>query len=222
MQVLTIDEQQIMKEFVNLYIDDEFGADVESSDYETESIASVMEQVCGRCVWGASKFVVIPAEGDYVIKIPFTGEFNWNDSTEQLDFCPFMNDYCEIERNRYEELKSQDIGVFFAETRLLGSTKYGKKIYVQEKIKETFYDSAKRSFSKDSYDIVQDIHSKTNRLFLPFDDEWIAIAIDYYGEKVTKKLLDYAEENIYDLHHNNYGYRYDGSPVIHDFSDFNE
>ena len=51
--------------------------------------------------------------------------------------------------------------------------------------------------------------------------EWTAMALEYYGEEVVKKLFNFIEkEGIDDLHWGNVGIRKDGSPVLLDYSGF--
>ena len=55
--------------------------------------------------------------------------------------------------------------------------------------------------------------------YIPFEAEWIALAIDLYGERKVKRFLAFLEENnISDFHHGNYGYTKDGCPMLLDYS----
>ena len=57
-----------------------------------------------------------------------------------------------------------------------------------------------------------------------FCKEWLAIAIDYYGEEKVLALLKFLDENRWmsgDFHEGNYGYRVsDNSPVLIDYTGF--
>ena len=53
--------------------------------------------------------------------------------------------------------------------------------------------------------------------------EWLARAIEYYGEAAVNDLLAFIElEGINDFHTENIGFREDGSPVILDYSGYRE
>ena len=214
-------------EYLNLHIADHFGCNSDDPELSIPNVEEIAEQFQGDYAWGASKFVIIPAEGEYVIKIPFTGEFFWDEDEEtgeeKLGFDYFYKNrnYCQIEADRYAELENTKIAPFFAETRLLGYAKTGQGVYIQEKIKTTYRQSENiEPIDDDSREAINNIKKSSGHYSLPFDDGWVAIAIKWYGEEATTELIQYADENICDLHWDNYGFRFDGSPVIHDFSDF--
>lgn len=133
----------------------------------------------------------------------------------------FPEDYCFEEFQIYETVKDRGFSDFFANT-IFYTEKDGRKIYIQEKAC-TYKAGGKTSPSKKSLNKVQKlgIHSY-------FGNSWIALAIDFYGEALVQKFLDYIEideDDIdvgNDMHNDNYGYRLDGSPCIIDFSGWRE
>ena len=103
---------------------------------------------CYSYAHGASKFVLIPKNEDYVIKIPYTGSYECisEDDTDSTHYHPkeFQYwayygsddednpwDYCAGEVKRYATAKDLGFSMFFAETRLLGYIN-NYPIYIQD------------------------------------------------------------------------------------------
>ena len=100
---------------------------------------------------GASKFVLIPYDEDYVIKIPYTGAFtescsytlaNGNHIHEESQYYDFLNandtylhywDYCYTEVMRYRIALNHGFARFFAKTKYIGDVN-NFLIYVQQKL----------------------------------------------------------------------------------------
>lgn len=165
--------------------------------------------------WGVSKFVIFPAdEPDKVIKIPFEGNWEWNEEIEENDWLPFevIVDYCAEEEEVYSEAVDAGIECFFAETRFGGCTKDGTRFYVSERV----IPYSPTAASEDST-------LKARKIEAPLDSDWLANAIDFYGiDKVAKLVKFLDDRGLFDFHRGNLGMRKDGSPVLLDYSDFRE
>lgn len=216
------------KEYLDLHIDEQFGCD-RYRDTPTPEMGDVICHVVENnddYAYGASKFVIIPSDANFVVKIPFNGWFEEDrEENSGLKFYEFecCYDYCEKELNIYNSLAGSGFQHIFAETAFVGKTAEGRGIYIQEKIATTYSDGeSSRKASEGSKDAVARMHSKYGRDYLSFEDDWLELAVECYGEEATSKMLAYVEENIWDMHRGNYGYRSDGTPVIIDYSDFNE
>ena len=180
-----------------------------------------------RTEWGVSQFVIINDEWDKVVKIPFSGGYAYHyidlgDSEEEYEeFEEWSRDYCEYSVNIYNAAKKKGIAKIFAETKLLGKTVNGVKIYTQEKI-DSPYAKKDIEYNEDSLTIVKNKRIY-NRAYNRFCSNWLAKAIDCYGEVLVDKFINFCiEADINDTHNNNYGYRKDGSPVIFDYASFDE
>lgn len=197
---------------------------------------------------GVSKLVLdlFPRE-DFVIKIPFNGLYQGKWDKESEEYNPYHRwydfkyaptpetqmdcnwDYCNTEVEKFLEIKERGLDCFFAETKVLCSSKNFYPIYIQERvlpINECYSEtsSKRKTPSRKSQEKAKEI--KNERRCYINNIEWIATALEYYGEELTRKLLDYVyEDDIVgqDLHSGNYGYRTsDGSPCILDYSSWND
>lgn len=218
---------QIPKEILNLYIPYEFGQDTETAD-ETDSMIEVENQLSKewQCVWGATQFVLISDNYDYVFKIPFHGEWFYDYDSEESYFKEFNYDYGERALEKCEQAEDAGIGFLFAPTKVACYSKNGCPIYIQPKA-TSFADSWDKKEKTE-----EERNSVKNFLFKVYEKDYNRLAIDwqydvikYYGEQVLKNLLDfiYAHETcVSDLHNENFGYDIEGKPVIFDYSDYLE
>ena len=206
----------------DLEIPEKFGCD--DDNMETGAIDYVLDQLDDTVdtTWGASKFVIFFDGSDQIVKIPFSGEYCWNDDIEDEDFYDFnTSDYCAIEASLYADAVVRGVEKFFARTIYGGVTKKGTPYYISDKVQiygnmisklktpsEENIEKAKKYWFSLSY------HTDLNK-------EWIAYALEWYGEEEVEKLMNFiSDENIYDLHNNNVGFRENGAPVILDYSGF--
>jgi hypothetical protein len=218
--------------FLDLDIPEDFGPDEDGCDYgemiEEVTIQLPRDKYQYRC--GATQFVIIADDLDYVVKIPFCGcwEFPYDEEKEEriysygLEFFSFekYRNYCDHAIDIYEKAELSEVNDIFAETIFLGKSKNGYPIYIQEKIAATWEDDeTPRNPSRDSMRKASDIAA--HRLS-PFPIQWVAVAIENYGEDFVEKLIDFCKENVDDLHHGNIGYRTDGTPVIIDYAGYYE
>lgn len=184
---------------------------------------------------GASKFVIVLEEEDFVIKIPYDGEYYWNYEEEDIVYEPFHKanlftkvdydwNYCEVERILYKRAKLAGVGQFFSGVVKIGEVE-GRPVYAQE-IAITYGEGgtsgreaseyAKNSFPSVSSKIYTDCHFHA-------PEDWLCAAIDIYGMDAINKLSQFIHDNqIADLHYENIGFSKDGLPVIMDYSSYNE
>lgn len=202
---------------------------------------------------GASKYILINDKLPYVIKIPFNGfweevyeeEIYKEDDIEDVEedifpkyvftnfecagrdsYCDdamWENNYCETEARFYQVIEEgrEDIKIFFAETRYCTAID-GKRIYLQEKVIP--YSKADDKYSHKSSPLAKELSKK---VYHQIAEDWIEAAIIYYGEELTKKFIDFLDNDDdigeiikEDLHNENYGYREDGSPCLLDYSGY--
>lgn len=184
-----------------------------------------------KLLWGMSKMVINSPKLDFVIKIPFNGYYSQtyyeNEDNDELEWCDFYEaptadcwDYCYAEYEKYRELKKRNLDSFVAAT-LFYKEMNGFRIFLQEKI-NLAHDKNITSSIK-SRRIAKKWKEKE---YYSMNLDWIAKCIDCYGEKKTKKFLDYCIyediDILSDTHSGNYGYRNDAaaSPALLDFSGF--
>ena len=217
---------------------DKIGADM-NDDYcsITENLDWAFRKVLPKTAayHGVSKMAIVIPESHYVIKVPFNGKWDtyYDDDNDAYEECweDFMYanpenysfDYCRDELDKYERAVSAGLGIFFAETLFYGYTRGGYPLYLQEKVRPDSHlrraDTPKAK--ENSFTVVKSKREKDyNWKRLP--EEWLAMAIDKYGLKLVERFIDFINneepEISDDLHGGNYGYRYDGSPVLLDFS----
>ena len=212
-----------INDILKMNIPAEFGCDEDGET--TDSIEKVFDQLDSsvNTAYGATKFIIFLNDKE-VVKIPFNGCY-WYDSCEDWRFDEFyVENYCAKEAEIYRSAEDAGLAEFFASTKFCGRTVNGKPIYVSERVYE-FYDSGAirektDSFSENSMTKAKELKEA---MYTRLHVEWVARAIEYYGFEAVQKLFKFInEENISDLHTSNVGFREDGSPVILDYSGYEE
>ncbi len=187
---------------------------------------------------GASKLVLIPCEENYVIKLPFKGNYHYfYDENEQfktfsIPGLPALHefDHCA------EELKLYHIASKYHTSQILLKNIYigevnEEPVYIQQKAVtfNEYYDSGDEDyFDNESVHTQEEIESmeksyeKSNVYFVGDNsklDTWLTDVHKYYGEKQFIKFLQFIDSYINDLHSENIGYIGD-RPVIIDYASF--
>lgn len=222
-----------VKELEKLHIPSCFGLDSDAN--ETNEVWDVVDQLHHLNInyedWnhGMSKFVLLFDKE--VVKIPFNGSmveiYNENYDIIDYEFQEFIgaknSNYCSLELAIYNEAVDFGIEQFFTKTWLVGYTADRTPIYGAEKVKP-FYDSTSRQKSKPSQDSIQAAFFKQAEEDINWiDNDWLARAIDWYGMEAVNDFITFVETmDINDLHTENIGFREDGSPVVFDYSSYNE
>ncbi len=227
-----INSFKIPKKFGIDFSRDETSEEVEYADCCVHSSTS------GYIANGISKAVIIIPNSEYVVKIPFNGAFDrpsvYNEKTkdyeegEEREFFPFEQaddlesdeeawDYCANELLKYENAVAAGFGEFFPETRYYRE-KDGFPLYLQEKC-STF-----PSCSKKPSEQAREKSRTNNKLRCKANSEWIAAAVDWYGEERVEQFVQYINDTGIDtdLHDGNLGFGSKGNPVILDFSGYRE
>ena len=174
-----------------------------------------------RCVYGATKLVIIMEKEDFVFKIPFNSEWDsWEGDYAFFYGAPATStwDYCEAEEERYDFAEECGFSKYLAKTNIVYSTKNGVRIYIQPKCS---VHSKHKTTSKRS----SKVFSKWFKRCLPIDDtQWLNTFIDYYGVYKLKQFLTFLlnEEWDDDLGSRNIGYTIEGKPVLIDYSSYME
>ena len=213
-----------IKDLLNLVIPEHFGSDDYSED--TESIEQVYDQL-DETVYtekGATQFVILSDSWDKVAKIPFNGEFYWNDDEDTYYWDPFYHNYVERTNCYFNEAVEEGVDAIFAEVELFGTTKDGTPIYLQDKV--TVYNYAEDYDYHSSEDtkkrvlkLRQDIDE--GYYWRQFEADWLASAIETYGEEFMKRLFCLFKKNrMLDWHTGNYGWNKYGDPIILDWAGF--
>ena len=107
----------------------------------------------------------------------------------------------------------------------LGQSISGTPVYTQEKIIGVYCDctNSKHKYSEKSYSRAKERASskEDSPLWRYFCLDWLAAAIDWYGEDYMNKFFEFCDEYmIRDWHTANYGWREDGSPVVIDWGGY--
>ena len=228
-------------EVEGLFIDDGVISDyVEPQSYEIftnmSTLTEIEKEIAGANIFmGATKLVISPHKRPYVIKIPFTGVYHcdrghygtddtgcyrWikNENPTYKFISHTLYDVCNEEIMLYEERTALTKTVIANNELVLF---YGKlPIYIQEKTKETsgWLDDKEvfPLYSKAKVEIARRIRTRHTRYCVGF----VLRLLDFYGINNTKTILEEIDNNIYDLHDENYGYRRNGSPVFFDIGGY--
>ena len=225
----------IIDKILNKYINTtEFGWE-EDSDYcaEVDNIESFIYSrpaelaSLGR-MWaktGATKMVVGSDELDYVLKVPFMGTFyeNWiNDEESECIFSEFYHgDYCYDEVEIYKHAVDFGVEKIFAKTEAFADLECGIIVYKQPKVLSFNHSSGSRRPSPAAVKRAEELRYNSS-----FKSSWVAQVIDQYGEEFFDKLLEFIDDICpevgQDMHCGNYGYTYDGKPIILDYAGYFE
>lgn len=216
----------LLNSILSLDIPEEFGK--AECDTLTESLEYVMEQLkvtqnSGEVTWGSTKFIIF-LNDKQVIKIPFNGVFTYDDEF----YYHVTENYCQVEEEIYKRAKEKKLDYYFTEVKKVGETKNKVPIYISERVKYLGKD-----YDCDNIIITDELYRKINSIkksfsflktsYIHLTIPWIAAAIQYYGEQSILDLLNFIEdEDINDLHDENIGFRADGTPVILDYSGYDE
>ena len=170
--------------------------------------------------WGCSQFVII-TEDKQVFKIPFNGFF-YDDNDEHYDACfeYFKVNHSDKTVEAYENAITEGVEQFFSGIECIGYSCNQYPIYRQEWA-QTYAEDDSSKPSEDSTTKAKNLSKEIH--YIPFYTDWLASAIDTYGEEFVKKLLWFVDKyDITDLHRNNYGYNQAGRPVVFDYSGFDD
>ena len=218
-----VNVEALLDLFEECYLDE----DLTEDNYFDNVIEHLPKNMSFKYFSGATKLVILFPGADYVIKIPFNGQYTYNDEDE-LMYWEFENgsygccwDYCLGEVEKYEEAVIEGFECFFAKTELIGHV-HGHPIYIQERA-VIYDDIARTKEDANSYE-----RRKSARAFCDdngyscFNGLWIADLQDYCGsqhDELFHNFMDYVTSYISDLHMGNVGY-IDGKPVLVDYSGF--
>ena len=211
-------ETTIIEKYLGLEIDSQFNDSSECIDKAIEQANGFWED------WatGVSKLAFLVTEED-VIKIPFLYDRIYDCDKDDYNLIPFNHNYCELEAEIYNKAKNEGLGIFFAGTEYIGSTKSGVPLYRSERVNVGYeYGEYRDSrVSKDSYDKASKIRSEKNSYSISI--YWLALAYEYYDEDKVNQLVEFVKrEKINDLHDGNVGFRDNGEPVLLDYSGYHE
>ena len=214
----------------------EFGREEYDGYFDLEPFYEQVEDLTkdyGDCYlhYGISKLVFIFDNLPFVIKVPFNGYwYSYEDPDtrqEERYFEPFececndsYGDYCAIETEVIQDAQHFGFGAIMADEMCIGDYNF-HPFYIQEKVKSARVEIP-RTPSEDSLKKAKEL----DNLYQICADVWRALAIESYGEIFWKRFIEWADTHatgiLEDMHSGNYGYRYDGTPVMFDVSGFNE
>lgn len=158
---------------------------------------------------GASKFVVLSYDWDWVLKIPFLGE---------------SINYCEIEKNIYEKAIEAGLEKFFTPMYYVGTfqteTSRVLPLYLSKKV-ETDIDYLDNVYSglSDPHKSPKNISNEVLSYFP--EGKVLAKLCEDYPENEVEKLCVFMEENyIGDMHAGNVGLTEDNKIIFLDYSGY--
>lgn len=198
---------------------------------EDNCYENVVKQLEGRISsfsWacGATKLVLMFAEKNYVVKIPFFCKYDSEDEKECCAFCeaPMGADwnYCEAEALIYEAAARQGLGICFAKTELLGYAN-GYPIYIQPRAVILDDMDESDSINNHSQEEIKKVKMQcSDASCYCFNVNWLADCNNYFGERIVNLLLQFInDQGLEDFHNANLGYL-DGTPILVDYSDYRE
>lgn len=217
---------EIVKKVPEKFGWDEYNTDKENTAIVSEALKDA--NVAGGTYCGATKAVAVISGCSSVLKVPYSGKWDYDESVDCDYFTRFRGadnsedhgwDYCLTEYEVYEAAKENGLDIFFPKTEIMGECKSGT-IIKQEKVLD-FYEYCPVSEDETIEFVNSDI-----KYYCFADSLWVAAAIERYGKAMVDKLIDFLENNfpivIEDLHNGNIGFRKNGEPIILDFSGWNE
>lgn len=173
---------------------------------------------------GISKLVIIVKDLPFVIKIPFNGMWYAEDHYDEEEdeywtdyyFDYYSTNYCDREYELTRAIEDAGFEMFVPRMARLCEVN-GVTIYIQEKVIPT-------NEMKSGFTPSEDSLKKAKEYHLNFNCEWMATALEVYGEDVWAHFIEWGNNPNYDLfddmHTGNYGMDMAGRPVIFDISGF--
>lgn len=169
-------------------------------DYYERVIEDAFDSLHCTVCWGATKCVLVPAEFDYVIKIPFNCQ-GWETNIEDaVRFCGARyvltdevgDNYCRAETEVYEAAKAKGLEEFFAET-VFAMEYRGLPLYIQPKCEDDDNDSERTSKIKTlEFDDATDFSQSYNSAASMSDETIFNFLVDY-GEEKVEQLFDFLD-----------------------------
>lgn len=222
---MTYNREQILSLFNSIDIFSDFSED--NADYFYQELDEKIKAEFQDYAYGASKFVLIPNNHDFVIKIPFKGTYyctseeDWDeDGFERFIYADADNgwDYCEAEVRRYEFAKEKGFNHFLAKTELLGYIN-NYPIYIQEKCVIFSQDD---SFSCHSKEEKSKTIATLEKKDVWINIDWLTDVRLYYGEDAFWFFINFIRDEEWDdLREDNIGY-IGSQPVLVDYSGYYE
>lgn len=222
-----------------LYVPEKFGCD-EDCEFDSRDLYEQLARLnmgSFHIENGITKAVIIFDNLPYVIKIPFNGMWNYEyDYDEETDeyiesdasFIYFnhartldTSDYCWNELDKIVKAYDCGYGCFFPETAVVYENN-GWRFYIQEKVRPACERNFTPTTSKDSRDRAANLAIG----YRICNEDWRAAAIESYGEAILISFVNWNDAGtlgyLEDMHNANYGYRFDGTPVMFDVSGFRD
>lgn len=186
------------------------------------------------CESGATKFVIIPSNLDYVIKIPFNGQYDW-DWNDDYTFVPFEQggkdgyDYLDLELGILKDWKEKEmirddilITQFLLPIEEVGIIN-GFSIYIQKKAisyTDLYENGRKVPVSKEIQEKVTEI-SKKGGFYPSLPLDWLASCYNELQDEIKMIKFLRSINYISDLHRGNIGYC-GNTPVVIDYAGYYE
>lgn len=212
-------------------VPEKFGWDDDEDDEENTILISEAlkdAKIAGGAYRGATKAVAVVSGCSSVLKVPYSGKWDYDESVDHDYFTRFRGadnsedrdwDYCLTEYEVYEAAKENGLDIFFPKTEIMGECESGTVIK-QERVLD-FYE-----YCPVSEDETLNFVNSDSKYYCFADSSWVAAAIERYGKAMVDKLIDFLESEfpnvVEDLHNGNIGFRENGDPIILDFSGWNE
>lgn len=228
-----------------LDLPEEFGVD-ESGDMDDQAISLLTDRLeylrirNFNVMNGISKAVIVLDDYPFVIKIPFNGNWHyeydydehndeWFTNEEETVFtwfthacAPDTSDYCWNEYDKIKMAQDRGYGDLFPDMAQIFEDDYGRHFYIQEKVRVFSYFDKKNPPSADSRKRAESMEPK----YSACNVNWRASVIDFYGENFWISFVNWNDHGCFgyldDMHSSNYGYRFDGTPVLIDVSGFRD
>jgi len=189
---------------------------------------------------GISKMAIVFYDLPFVIKIPFNGhwqyDYAYNEETDEWEdieepyfnyFCRAyaydMSDYCWNELDKVELAQERGYGELLADMISVYVDGNGRHFYIQEKVRP--FHEARPFISKPSNDSLRKAQS-LDKQYSSCNVEWRASVIEHYGEQFWISFVNWNDSGelgyLDDMHGGNYGFRYDGTPVLFDVAGYRD
>lgn len=243
--MLTKQDYDMAREIVSrLQIPDKFGAYGDALDFDTYELEEQISRLLiggFHITNGVSKAVIIPDSFDFVIKIPFNGlwienyDRAWNEEEEEYEDdedayifeyfsganAPDSSDYCWDEMIKINAACDNGFEALFPQTDFLGEFN-DVKFYIQEKVEVARGCVCHTKPSNESLDRSQSIAPRYQICSV----EWRAVVIEMYGESFWTTFVNWNDSTnnnmLTDMHAGNYGYTFEGAPVLLDVAGYND
>lgn len=222
-----------------LHVPEKFGCD-QDSEFDSCDLQNQLALINMGNFYienGITKAVIIFDNLPYVIKIPFNGtwdyDYDYDEENDEWIECDAIftyfncarafdtSDYCWNECDKIKMAQERGYGELFPDMEQIWEDEHGRHFYIQEKVQ-----TSREGMSKEVSENSKARAESLDKQYKFCNNDWRASVIECYSEALWISFVNWNDSGflgyLEDMHSSNYGYRFDGTPVLIDVAGFRD